>query len=245
MQKIALIPARSGSKRIIDKNIAKINGHPLIAYAIFYARASGVFDRVVVLTDSPQYGEIAKAYGAEVPYFRDDVTSQDGSPDILWLKGAIEKLLLSEADIVCILRPTSPLRNETIITDAYETFLGLCDTFHSLRAMSPVSEHPGKMWRIIGDQAIPLLPFDNGSGVPWHSSQSNTLPHCFVQNASMEFVKVRWVLNTNTISGWTVAAYIMTGYSSLDINFPEDLDFLEYLVLNKKVTLPNLIESET
>jgi len=67
---IGLIPARSGSKRVANKNTMLIGGHPLLAYAISAAIDSGVFDRVVVSTDSPEYAAIAKHYGAEVPNLR-------------------------------------------------------------------------------------------------------------------------------------------------------------------------------
>ena len=67
---VGIIPARSGSKRIPDKNITVINGHPLIAYTIHAAKKSGIFDKVYVATDSALYAEIAKSYGAEVPTLR-------------------------------------------------------------------------------------------------------------------------------------------------------------------------------
>ena len=69
---IAIIPARSGSKSVTDKNIKLLSGHPLIAYSIVAAKLSKEIKRVVVSTDSEEYAEIAKKYGAEVPFIRPD-----------------------------------------------------------------------------------------------------------------------------------------------------------------------------
>jgi N-acylneuraminate cytidylyltransferase len=67
---VALIPARAGSKRVPDKNIRPLAGHPVIAYTIAAALESGVFADVIISTDSEHYAEIAQYYGAEVPFLR-------------------------------------------------------------------------------------------------------------------------------------------------------------------------------
>ncbi len=82
---VALIPARAGSKRVPDKNIRSLAGHPVIAYTIAAALESEVFSDVIVSTDSEQYAEIARYYGAEVPFLRPSELAGDISPDIVWL----------------------------------------------------------------------------------------------------------------------------------------------------------------
>ena len=79
---VALIPARSGSKRIPDKNIKLLSGHPLIAYTIQSALESEIFDSVICATDNRYYAEIAEYYGAEAPFLRNETISGDKSPDI-------------------------------------------------------------------------------------------------------------------------------------------------------------------
>ena len=69
MKNLAIIPARKGSKGIKDKNIKLLNGRPLMAYTIQAALESGLFEQVVVSTDSEEYAEIARKFGAEVPFF--------------------------------------------------------------------------------------------------------------------------------------------------------------------------------
>lgn len=86
---IALIPARSGSKRLPDKNINKLAGHPLIAYTISAARESGVFSRIIVSTDDEKYASIARHYGAETPFMRPNEYGQDKSSDIDWVLHAL------------------------------------------------------------------------------------------------------------------------------------------------------------
>ncbi|MBL8103117.1 MAG: hypothetical protein JNM02_11335, partial [Anaerolineales bacterium] len=82
---IALIPARAGSKRVQGKNIRPLAGHPLIAYTICAAKQSGVFADILVSTDSEEYAEIARQYGAEVPFLRPAEIAGDLALDIEWL----------------------------------------------------------------------------------------------------------------------------------------------------------------
>ena len=89
---IALIPARSGSKRVPNKNVKLINNHPLLAYSIEAAISSKVFDMVVCATDDEEYAEIAKYYGADVPFLRSKEISGDSSPDIEWVEWILQKL---------------------------------------------------------------------------------------------------------------------------------------------------------
>ena len=79
---VGLIPARAGSKRVQDKNIRPLAGHPLIAYTIAAALESNVFSDVIVSTDSEKYAEMARYYGAEVPFLRPAEFAGDVSPDI-------------------------------------------------------------------------------------------------------------------------------------------------------------------
>ena len=114
---IGLIPARFGSKRIPNKNVMPLDGHPLIAYTIAMAIESGVFERVVVSTDSTDYADIARHYGAEVPFLRPRELATDRSRDFDWIHHLLSELEKggSSYEVFSILRPTSPFRkSETI-----------------------------------------------------------------------------------------------------------------------------------
>src|SRR5918993_1224504 len=89
---VALIPARSGSQRVADKNVRLLAGHPLLAYSVATARAAERFARVSVSTDSDEYAAIARHYGAEVPFLRPARLAGDTSPDIEWLEHTLATL---------------------------------------------------------------------------------------------------------------------------------------------------------
>lgn len=124
VRNIAIIPARSGSKRIKDKNIYQFNGKPLMAWTIEAAINSGIFDKVMVSTDSEKYAEVAKEYGAWVPFLRDKACDDFSSiKDVIdyTLKELDEKLNL-KFDNVASLQVTCPLCNSKIIKEVYEEF---------------------------------------------------------------------------------------------------------------------------
>lgn len=141
MRNIAIIPARSGSKGLKDKNIKDLCGKPLMAYSIEAAIKSNVFDEVMVSTDSTVYADIAKNYGARVPFLRSDFASSDSASTWDAIVEVIQgyKKLGERFDSVCILQPTSPLRTANHIVEAYETFyskkaesvVSVCLTDHS------------------------------------------------------------------------------------------------------------------
>lgn len=122
MKNIAIIPARSGSKGLPDKNIRPLKGVPLMAYTIKAALDSGMFDRVMVSTDSEEYAEIAKQWGAEVPFLRSAQTSADTSSSWSVVKEVLEQYARrgETFDTLALLQATSPLRRDVHIREAYE-----------------------------------------------------------------------------------------------------------------------------
>lgn len=234
---IALIPARSGSKRILNKNIKVLNGHPLMAYTIEAALKSNIFDSVVCCTDDPHYAEIANYYGAETPYLRSKKISGDQSPDIEWVSWILNKLLSQkiEFDTFSILRPTSPFRRSQTIQRAWELFTN--SNADSIRAVEKCSQHPGKMWVIRNNNMLPIIPLSLND-TPWHSSQYTSLPEVYVQNASLEISLVRNVFEKHSISGETIAPYICNDIEGFDINTFDDWILAEYYAKNKSQDLP-------
>ncbi len=235
---VALVPARAGSSRVRDKNIRYLAGHPLLAYTIAAARRSGVFDTVVVSTDSADYAEVARHYGAETPFLRPAEMATDASPDIEWIGHALDQLEQAghEFEVFSILRPTSPFRRAETIVDAMETFLADPDA-DSLRAVEPVSQHPGKMWRMEGSRLVPLLRGER-DGVPWHSTPTQFLPEVWVQNASLEIAWTRCVHDDGTIAGETIVAFHHPPPGGMDVNRPEDWDRVERLAADHPDLLP-------
>ena len=227
---VALVPARSGSKRVQGTNVRPLAGHPLIAYTIAAARESGVFDRVIVSTDAEEIAAVARHYGAEVPFLRPAAMAGDRSPAIEWIEHLLRELerLGRGADCFSILRPTSPFRLPATIRRAWDLFRGEAGA-DSLRAVEPCSQHPGKMWVIRGRRLLPLLPF-GPADPPWHSTPMQALPAIHVQNASLEIAWTRIVLQGRTIAGETIVPFLTEGLEGFDINQPEDWELAQALV---------------
>lgn len=213
-------------------------GHPLIAYSIASALDAAVFGAVVVSTDDEATAEIARRYGADVPFLRPEPMAGERSPDIEWVEHALTTLQNSGRvfDCFAILRPTSPFRTANTIRRAWSVFREARGV-DSLRAVERVSQHPGKMWMIRGDRLLPLLPFGS-SGQPWHSSQMPSLPEVWVQNASLEMAWTRVVLEERTIAGNTLVPFKTEGHEGFDINDPSDWWLAEELVRQGGVELP-------
>ena len=240
---VGLIPARSGSKRVPDKNIRPLAGHPVMAYTIAAALESRVFADVIVSTDSERYAEIARYYGAEVPFMRPHKLAGDISPDIEWIAYTLEELrkVGREYDCFSILRPTSPFRLPQTIQRAWKAFLAE-DGVDSLRAVERCQQHPGKMWIVRGRRMMPLLPMGPPEQ-PWHSSQYPSLPEVYVQNASLEIAWSRVVFEGGTIAGNVVMPFFTESHEGFDVNSCYDWRLAEHLVKRGDARLPTISKS--
>tara|TARA_Y100001954_G_scaffold223246_1_gene261365 strand:- start:249 stop:758 length:510 start_codon:yes stop_codon:yes gene_type:complete len=158
---IALIPARSGSERIKNKNIINFYNHPLISYTIISALKTKLFDKVFVSTNSKKYAQIAKFYGADVSFLRPNKYSKSSSSDFEWIKYTLDKLKKNKIHFThfFILRPTNPFRNEKTIIKAWKLFKKNKKA-ESLRAISETKFHPGKMWLLRNNRISPLKKFN-------------------------------------------------------------------------------------
>lgn len=150
MKNLAIIPARSGSKGLPNKNIKKLCGVPLMAYSIRAAIESNKFSKVMVSTDSESYAKIAEEYGAEVPFLRSPELSGDaaGSWDVV--REVLDKYaeFNNRFETVCLLQPTSPLRQSSDIVGAYHLYdennadniIGVCESDHSPLWMNTIPQ---------------------------------------------------------------------------------------------------------
>ena len=243
LKAVALIPARAGSVRVPGKNIRPLAGHPLIAYSIAAAKASGVFDAVVVSTDSEAYAQVARHYGAEVPFLRDGAIPASASPDIDWVLHALDALEGAGRvfDVFSILRPTSPFRKPETIQRAWKAFTA-AEGVDSLRAVEPVEQHPGKMWVVRGERMVPLMPL-TPQDAPWHSQQKAALPTVYVQNASLEIAWTGMAQRTRSIAGTVLVPFLTQGDEGVDINGPQDWWYAEHLISTGEARLPAIAQS--
>ena len=233
---VALIGARAGSERVPGKNVRRLAGHPLIAYAIETARQSEVFDRIVVSTDSERIAQVARWYGADVPFLRPDEYSTSTSPDIEWIAWTLPQLD-ERYDVFAIVRATNPFRGPDAIRRGLEQLLATPDA-DSIRAVERVKQHPGKMWIVDElDRLMRPLLDQSHLDVAWHAGQYQALPSVYVQNSALEIAWARVVEATGSREGRVLAPFFTEGYEGLNIDDEEDFARAEGLVADGRARL--------
>ena len=234
---IALIPARSGSERVPDKNVRPLAGHPLLAYAIASARQAGIFDRIVCSTDSGKIAEVAQRYGADIPFLRPAKLATSTSPDIEWIEHALAELQ-EHYDLFAIVRATNPFRGPDVLQRGLEQLVATPEA-DSIRAVELVKQHPGKMWVLEGKTMRPLLD-QSQLDVAWHAGQYQALPEIYVQNSALEIAWTRVVSQTGTREGRVVAPYLTRGHEGFNIDDEEDWERARRLLDAGEVALPEV-----
>lgn len=246
---ISLIPARAGSKRVKNKNIREFCGHPLIAYTIESALQSGIFDKVIVSTESTEIAEISHHYGAEVPFMRPSEMAADLSPDFEWISYTMERLAQEdrEYEYFSILRPTSPFRLPTTIQRAWDIFRrGNADNQYadSLRAVEKCGQHPYKMW-VLDEKEQRMQPFvqEKVNGKCGFSLPYQALPKVYVQNASLEISRTDVLSRFGEITGEKIIPFITDSFEGFDINTQQDWEYGQQLATEQSAKLPEIRKS--
>lgn len=229
MKRIAIIPARSGSKGLKDKNIKDLAGKPMLAYTIEAALRSGCFEEVHVSTDSEVYAETARRYGASVPFLRPVELAGDtsGTWDVVrMILERYQKAYNRGFDSVALLQPTSPLRSEWHIREAYQLFaeknadfvVGVCQAEHSPLWMNTLPED-GCVNGFINLEKL--------------SAYRQGLPTYYRINGAIYIAKTDYILRHTDYYGKNSFAYVMDKRSSVDIDDEMDFAFAEYLFTKK------------
>jgi len=227
MNILAVIPARSGSKSVKDKNIRKINGKPMLAYSIEHGKKSKYINRILVSTDSEEYAEIARMYGAETPFIRPSEYATDTALDYDVFQHCLTYLKENEgyeADIVVQLRPTYPIRNVEDIDRMIELLQKDKDA-DSVRSIAPAKEIPYKMW----------LKQENGVMKPLmtdirecYNMPRQELPKVYYQNACIDVFRGNVVLEKHSMSGDKILGYEMK--HNYDIDTEEEFQKAEEFI---------------
>lgn len=215
MKRIAIIPARSGSKGLKDKNIIDLCGKPLIAYSIEAALETGLFDHVIVSTDSEHYAEIAQHYGAEV-MMRGEALSNDKATTFMVLEDILKNRLQESIDYFVLLQPTSPLRTSKHITEAIEKFESKIEHFDFLVSMKE-AEHAKVLVNPIDDDES-LKYFDTDFSNYRRQGYKDYSP-----NGAIFIAKPDSYLEQKHFFGAKALSYIMSAEDSVDIDGALDL----------------------
>ena len=241
MVKIAFIPAKGHSERIPGKNFKKLNGCPLFLYSVQAAKDSGIFDRIIVVSDMFNLlQDLPIRYYYEL---FEEPTNLTHAPDIEWLQYC--RKFIDEMDFFAILRPTNPFRTGETIKRAWRELMA--EVYHglyadSIRAMEIVKQHPGKMWLHrfdFGFLFVKPLVKQKGRSLATYNAPTQSLPKVYVQNASLEIGRVE-NLDHGSVSGEKILPFFTEGYEGFDINYPEDWILAEALVERGLAKLPEI-----
>jgi N-acylneuraminate cytidylyltransferase len=226
---LALVPARGGSKSIPRKNLKPLGGHPLIAWSLAAAQAAERVDAVVVSTDDEEIAELARDYGADVPFLRPDDLARDETPDRPVFEHALRWLERErgwEPDLVVQLRPTSPFRPKRLVDQAVE-LLQSHRHADSLRAVTSPAQNPFKMWRLNGSLLEPLL---GSLDEERFNRPRQRLPATFWQTGHIDAVRRATLLEHGSMTGRRIVPFFVDPRYAVDIDTLEQWAFAEWLL---------------
>lgn len=225
MKNLAIIPARSGSKGLKDKNIKLLNGKPLLAFSIEAAKNSGIFEEIYVSTDSKLYADIAEEYGASVPFLRSEMNATDTASSWDVVREALSQYEDKGRffDTVTLLQPTTPLRTANNIKEAYEilqksninSVVSVCEVEHSPLWCNTLPKG-GSMENFIRKD-ISMLP-------------RQKLDTYYRINGAVYMVKVPYFKICKSIYDKNCIAYIMDKEKSIDIDDEFDFKLLKAII---------------
>lgn len=225
MNKIAIIPARSGSKGLKDKNIIDICGKPLLAYSIEAALHSGVFEKVILSTDSNKYAQIGKSFGSDI-MMRGEKLSDDKATTFMVIEDILSRLE-TPCDYFVLLQPTSPLRTEKHVKEAVEQFENNYSDFDFLVSVKE-AEHANVLVKPIEDD-LSLKHFDTDFSNYRRQGYKDYSP-----NGAIFIAKTQQYLNQKHFFGEKSMAYKMNKFDSVDIDDELDYKFACLLMGEKK-----------
>jgi len=216
---LAIIPARGDSKSIPKKNILDFNGHPLIAYTIAVAKLSKEIDRVIVTTDSQEIADIAKKYGAEVPFLRPREISGDKAMDIDFFKHTLKWLSDNEGyvpDLIVHLRPITPCRKVEVVDEAIRTLPGDATALRS----ADLSLQPAHKLFRINDGFCEFYGKSDGLEGEYYNLPRQELPKSYRPNGYVDIIRPV-VITGSILHGDKVMAFITD--RTADIDHAEDV----------------------
>lgn len=225
VRNLAVIPARSGSKGLKNKNIKLLNNKPLIAYTIEAALKSKLFDEIFVSTDSYEYAKVAKQWGANVPFLRNSELATDTASSWEVVKSAVinyEKIG-EKFDIITLLQPTSPLRTKQDILNAFEIFIN--KNANAVVSVCEVDHSPLWCNELSADNSLSDFLNDSVLNMP-----RQKLPTYYRINGAIYIVNKDHLMSTDNIYKEKSYASIMSKWNSIDIDSEFDFIFAESIL---------------
>lgn len=222
---LAIIPARSGSKGVVDKNIRDLNGKPLMGYSIEAAIKSECFSEVMVSTDSEKYADVAISCGAKVPFFRSMEKSSDYATSWDVVREVLNKYRMQgmQFEMVTLLQPTSPLRTADDIVGAYKLYkekdassvVSVCET-----ETSPLLCNTLQSDNSLEGFISPEILGKRRQELPGYYRLNGAIYMCRINDSDMQF----------DLYGKNSYAYVMSQEKSVDIDTEYDFFMVEQII---------------
>lgn len=226
---LAIIPARSGSKGLKDKNVKRLSGKHMIGYTIEAALQSTIFDEVHVSTDSESYAKIAISYGAKVPFLRPDNLGTDATTTMDVVKYVLETYEDNgvDFDVITILQPTSPLRTYLDIREAYHMFVE--KKAESIVSVCEVEHSPLWANTLKSDNSLYNFISKDVQNTP-----RQLLETYYRLNGAIYMMMTKLVSQNHSLYGEQSFAFVMDRDNSIDVDTEIDFKIAELLMTEKK-----------
>lgn len=223
---LSIIPARKGSKGILNKNIKELGGKPLISWTIIEAKKSKFIDRLIITTDSDEIAKIGREEGAEIPFIRPAEISQDNSTATEVILHTLQWFYKNDKsyDYFIYLQPTSPLRKVDQIDQALKLIIS-DERSDSLVSVSAPSKHPYWMKRINNNGFL-----EDFFKTDKLYNNRQELPQVYTVNGAIYISKWDVFLEDNSFYKGNCLPFIIEGNSSIDLDTIDDWNYAEYMI---------------
>jgi N-acylneuraminate cytidylyltransferase len=226
---LALIPARGGSQGILRKNLQNLGGHPLLAWSIAAAQQARLVKRVVVSTDDDEIAQVARSYGADVPFMRPAELARNDTRDFPVFEHALAWLEENESyrpDIIVQLRPTSPLRPPGLVEQAIGLLLPVQEA-DSVRSVTVPTQNPFKMWTISDGFLKPLISCEIPES---YNAPRQRLPQTYWQTGHIDVFRTRTIRAKKSLTGDHVLPILVNPSLAIDIDTIANLRMVEEIL---------------
>ena len=237
LEVLAVVQARGGSKGLPRKNLRLLGGHPLIAYSIASGLAAKAVTRVIMSTDDEEIADVARQYGAEVPFLRPAALAKDDTPDLPLFEHAVAWLAEHESyrpQIIVQLRPTTPLRPRGMIDEAVG-ILRDDPQADCVRGVTIPKQTPYKMWRD-GDNGY-LLPLMETSFAEPYNMPRQKLPAAYWQTGHIDVIRTTTITEKHSLTGMRVRPIMIDANYCVDIDTLVDFDLAERAIRQKQLDI--------
>lgn len=237
---LAIVPARAGSKGVRNKNIRLLGGHPLLGWTIAASKRSKLIERVIISTDSQDYAELARQYGAEAPFLRPDSISGDRASDYEFIIHALDWYadIGDEPEYIVHLRPTTPFREPGLIDIAIDAFI-TSGTATALRSVHEMSESAYKTFEIATTGQLKRVG-DDSTSLDIANNARQLFPKTYMANGYVDVLSTKFIRRSGLLHGDYVLPFVTPVVTEVDTE--DDFASLEYQLMQSPEIIHNIFD---